>query len=127
MIIIHIWRTISIKKLKVLEPYVTHYNIYEKLSVLIVEPYVTHYNIYQKVSVLIVKSRVKFCQPRCNAQVLHYIYITILVFLTGRSPTLYKQLMKEKSTLTPDITIMSVSTEIMYGNAMVLDGAGPTF
>lgn len=52
----------------------------------------------------------------------HYRHDCLLIFFTGRaSPALYDQMRKEKPLLTPDITVMTMATEIGYGYSMKPD------
>jgi sucrose-6F-phosphate phosphohydrolase len=48
-------------------------------------------------------------------------YRTKIVYSTGRSPTLYRQLTTEKSLLPPDVLICAVGTEIYYQDSHTPD------
>lgn len=50
-----------------------------------------------------------------------YNHDSLLVYSTGRSPTMYFDLRQEVPLLTPGIAILSVGTEIMYGDTMTPD------
>lgn len=50
-----------------------------------------------------------------------YNHDSLLVFSTGRSPSMYFDLRQEVPLLTPGIAIMSVGTEIVYGDTMIPD------
>lgn len=51
----------------------------------------------------------------------YYRMNSLLVFSTGRSQVLYNELRSEVPLLTPGIAIMSVGTEIRYGDTMEED------
>ncbi|KAK4754536.1 hypothetical protein SAY87_002640 [Trapa incisa] len=51
----------------------------------------------------------------------YYRSNSLLVYSTGRSATIYEQLRKEKPLASPDIAIMSVGTEITYGESTTPD------
>lgn len=46
---------------------------------------------------------------------------SLLVYSTGRSPTMFSDLRREVPLLTPGIAILSVGTEIYYGDTMTPD------
>lgn len=48
-------------------------------------------------------------------------YGTRLIYSTGRSPTLYRELEEEKGLLKPDVLILSVGTEIYYQGQDAID------
>lgn len=50
-----------------------------------------------------------------------YNHDSLLVYSTGRSPSMYFDLRQEVPLLTPGIAIMSVGTEIVYGDTMTPD------
>eukprot|EP00271_Cylindrocystis_brebissonii_P010426 TRINITY_DN2660_c0_g1_i1.p1 TRINITY_DN2660_c0_g1~~TRINITY_DN2660_c0_g1_i1.p1 ORF type:complete len:425 (+),score=58.93 TRINITY_DN2660_c0_g1_i1:135-1409(+) len=50
-----------------------------------------------------------------------YAHDSVLVYSTGRSPSLYDKIRQRLPLLTPGILIMSVGTEIVYGDTMEAD------